>query len=238
MKAHEATVLATILLACLGLAVPYSARAQTTIKSNKPAEGKVQELINAWCDVDKQSVPALEAFLAKYRDSKAQHLDDADLTKYKDSKAQHLDDAELFLSLAKKVQEIKSGKTKPSFVIPFDKLPEKWTKWKKEYPYGGALSFRHTGRSEAVSLPRGCRVRMDNVGSPTLPTDDGSILMFKTEVANAKWSDVADVFLGGYLIEAKGKDPIYFAVIQSLGIAHLQGACSVTAPDKTTKILK
>jgi hypothetical protein len=127
---------------------------------------------------------------------------------------------------------------KPNFVIPIGKLPDKWTRWKKEYPYGGAVAVVHTDRGDTLSLPPGCQARFDNVGRPTLPTNDGSILIFESRVESPKWTDMAEVFLGGYLIAAQGKDPIYFAVVDSLGLVHLQGACTVTTPDKTTTEIK
>ena len=210
---------ATMPWGAIAITCTFLASFPVILGQNPPAADKEQEALQAWSDVDKQSITSLEQFLTKYTDSPTAA------------------DAQLFLSLARKVQAIKSGNAKPAVVIPFASLPEKWNRWKKEYAFGGAAGFKHTATGDTLFLPSGCMFRFDDTGSPVLPTNDGSILIFKSEEPNPRWADVAEVFLNGVMVQSEGQEPIYFAVLEKLGIVHLQGKCTVTMPDKVaTKV--
>jgi hypothetical protein len=213
MKTNVAIPLHIIPIICLIFGthlIAYGQNERTITLTNPSLTSAEMEVIKAWSDVDKQSIPSLEEFLKKYKDSKISA------------------DASLFLSLAVKVKEIKSGKVKSELVIPFKKLPDKWKVWQKDYAYGGALTFT----PESAYIPNGFSVRNDNMGRPVLPTKDGSIFIFESKAPNPKW-EWKD-FFDGIVIKSEGKEPIYFAVVTELGLVHVQGRCSVTMSDKKT----
>jgi hypothetical protein len=60
---------------------------------------------------------------------------------------------------------------------------------------------------------------------------NGSLFVFEPKTANAKWSAVGRVLFNGITIEAKGKNTLYFGMIEGHGLVHLLGSGRVTMPN-------
>ena len=189
----------------------------------KPAttgETDEETILHAWSELDKLSINALEGFIARY------------------PKAKVVEDAKLYLSLAEQIASIQAKKMLPTFTLPFEQLPNKWNEWRKSYSYGSAIILKHTAKGDTLVLPHGFMVRFDDVGMLVLPTKNGSILIFKSETPHPKWTDVGTIFLNGTIVESDSNEPIYFGVMEGLGLFHLRGKCKITLPDGTSKDLK
>jgi hypothetical protein len=66
----------------------------------------------------------------------------------------------------------------------------------------------------------------------TLPTDEGSFFVFKSDVENPTWAQAAKQ-LNGIIVESTTIEPIYFVVMDNIELVHLKGRCTVVLPDGT-----
>lgn len=168
----------------------------------------------AWQKVQCMDAQSLQAFLAAFPDG---------------VKAS---DAELYLALYKRIDEIREKREKPSLVIPFEELGERWQDWKKRLPdRGGVGYFRNQASMGIFSLP-GCQmISMDSYGMPITSTGDGSIAAFRTEGLKLE-------YLNSIFIQSAEGDIIHFGVIDEIGLVHLRGKGSVTMPDGEEIVLQ
>jgi hypothetical protein len=171
----------------------------------------------AWYDIeDKLAIDALESFIAKYPNAK------------------QMNDAKLYIALSRQLTSIKGKKTPKIYFIPWNKLPDIWKQWRRNYSFRSITIFQ----GEALALPDGFSARFDAAGQPVLPSKEGSILIFEPSTPNTRFTDVGEILLGGIIIEAKSKDRIYFGISDKLGLVHLRGECKVIMPDGSSKVLK
>ena len=142
---------------------------------------------------------------------------------------------ELYVSLEEQMRQIRVKKSKPDFSISFEKLPAKWSVWRKNYYYLSVITIDSDG---SLGLAGGFQGRFDADGNYTLPTKSGSIFIFEPTRPNATWAAVAQALFNGITIQATGTDKIYFGVMEEYGIVHLRGAGTAIMPDGTTINLK
>ena len=180
----------------------------------------------AWEEVDSFNEQSVEEFL--------QGFPSGELAKQ----------ANMALELQRKMMEIRSGKSKSEFVIPFSVLGEQWENWQKRNPDKGVvgyfakkgekynslgwflpdpLSGGKTGGSKTISF--------DSRGLLTSPTGDGSIVAFRT-------GGLQFELFKGLIFKTPGDEPMYFGVVGGNGLVHLSGAGMVTLPDGKTGDLK
>lgn len=165
----------------------------------------------AWNEVNGMEPTSLKNFLEVFPDGK------------------YVDEAKLYLSLHNKIDAIRSKREKPTFVIPFPKLGERWEEWKKRRPDKDAVGifFRKTdlGVTMSISSLLGSgTISFDSYQTPITPTGDGSIVAFRT-------GGLKLVYIGSIIIECAGEEVMYFGVIHGVGLVHLHGKGKVIMPD-------
>jgi hypothetical protein len=134
-------------------------------------------------------------------------------------------DAKLYLALDRRIDEIRAKREKPSLVIPFEKLGERWQEWKKRQPDRGGVGYYLTQASMGIFTLPGCQmISMDAYGMPVTPTGDGSIAAFRTEGLKFE-------YLNSIVIQSAEGDIMHFGVIDGMGLVHLRGKGRVIMPD-------
>ena len=206
-----------------------------------PAEQKAKTPEQtAWEEVDSLSKQSLQDFLKKFPNG--------ELAKQ----------AQVAVVLQDKLAGIKEGKSKADLTIPLGALGEKWKQWQKSKPNKGVMGYwmktgveAHTSGSGNVKTSRseinpvrpfcpeplsggktvGRASSVDEQGTLTGPSGDGSIIAFRTD--GSKYE-----LFPGIVFETPGKDPMYFGVVGGKGLVHLKGTGKVTLPDGKTVSLE
>lgn len=163
----------------------------------------------AWMNVEEMEAASLEQFLKEFPNG------------------QHAGEAKLYLSLHNKMAAIRAKKQKPTFVIPFEKLGQRWEGWKQRRPEKSAVGVYRNSSTIGIFAALGCMtISMDWSSIPITPTGDGSILALKTYGLPFSYINNI-VFQGG-----SGEDDIlYFGVVHGVGLVHLHGKGKVIMPD-------
>ncbi len=131
----------------------------------------------------------------------------------------------LYISIYKRMDEIKAGSVKSALVIPFADLGDRWQDWMKRQPGKGGIGYFLTESSMGIFFIPGCRtISMDNYGSPVTSTGDGSIAAFRTDGLDLE-------FLNSILIQSAPGDILHFGVIDGMGLVYLRGSGKVTLPN-------
>lgn len=173
------------------------------------AKHKQDAEAQAWAKVEEMEATSLEQFLKAFPEG------------------QHAAEAKLYLSLHNKMAAIRAKKAKPAFVIPFEKLGQRWEGWKQRRPEKSAAGVYCNGSTIGIFAALGCMtISMDWSSIPITPTGDGSILALKTY--GVKFSYINDIVFQS----AAGEDGIlYFGVVHGVGLVHLHGKGKVIMPD-------
>ena len=244
MRIHTTTLIAMIAAASL---LPSAAIAQKPKSNTKKATGSAIE-----ASTDKTQYEALDVF-----DTKA--LEEW-LQKYPKSK--YTAQVKLALELQSIIGKVKAGESKPQLVIPFSGSAEFWKESQELLPERGML-----GIGKAMKTPSGkdlkqltdgkepaffafspipdrmFRVRHLNgaqisthdevlilTGLPAYPTGNGSIIAWLSK-------DKAWPMMSHYSIRT-GDSPVYFGIIEDLGLVHLKGKGTVTNKDDNSVEIK
>jgi len=162
----------------------------------------------AWAKLEEMDAASLEQFLKEFPEG------------------QHAGEAKLYLSLHNKMAAIRAKKAKPSFVIPFEKLGQRWEGWKQRRPEKSAVGVYCNGSTIGIFAALGCMtISMDWSSMPITPTGDGSVLAIKTY--GVKFSYINSIVFQ----TAGGEEPMYFGVVHGVGLVHLHGKGKVIMPD-------
>lgn len=138
-------------------------------------------------------------------------------------KGKYIDKAQNYLFLQKKIQEYKNMKNKPSFTIPFEKLEPDWRNWRKRMSYlAGVSILSKKGKIFFYPLHPSQGVGFDEYGAIG-PTKNESILMFATKFS-----------ISEIVFEGASEDPLYFVVLDKLGLVYLSGKGTCTFPNGKT----
>lgn len=133
----------------------------------------------------------------------------------------------LYISVYKRMEEIKSGSVKSPLVIPFTDLGDRWQDWEKRAPNKGGIGYYLNESSMGVFFIPGCRtVSMDGYGAPVTSTGDGSIAAFRTDGLDLE-------FLNSVVFQSAQGDILHFGVIDGMGLVYLRGSGKVTLPNGT-----
>jgi hypothetical protein len=151
----------------------------------------------------------------------------------------HAEDARLCLKLVDTLDAIASRTHDPAFVIPFTDMGDQWAKWQNVPTGKMALGFmcQKAGAGVAMGVfvssafpvperfvlfPRG----PDGQFVPS--TEDGSVLMFKTNGLRYPFTKTVE-------FQSEGTETLYFGVVKDRGLVYLAGKGSVILNGKEAK---
>ncbi len=204
-------IVATLLF--LIFAMTAHGEEQETVPNNSPNESEKA----AYKEVNSFNPESLQSFLKAYPSGK---------------NAQSAREA---LDLIKILNKIKTGKQKPHFVIPFEKIGgvDGWAGPGEMGFSGYFLSDQgsYASRGFFVSPFNGGKtpgvftISFDSRGNRRIADTDGSIIAFNTDGLKFK-------YYGGVIFQTPGDKPAFFAVLKGKGFVHLKGKISVTVKGK------
>jgi len=177
--------------------------------STPPSKHKQDAEEQAWAKVEEMEAESLEQFLKAFPNG------------------EHAGEAKLYLSLHTKMAAIRAKKAKPAFVIPFEKLGQRWEGWKQRRPEKSAVGVYCNGSTIGIFAALGCMtISMDWSSMPITPTGDGSVLALKTY-------GLPFSYINGIVFQSAGgaDSVLYFGVVHGVGLVHLHGKGKVIMPD-------
>jgi len=232
-KMMQRFVIALLLIAALsivfvGLAIASGDALDLLSEQQAAAEEEKTPEDLAWEEVNCLDLPALEAFLQAFPDG------------------EHAEDAQLAKTLQETMAAIRADQLEPKYVVPFAALGDYWQYWKSQAQAEGftagilgyfaqpteidgqpaissGISFLFSIATPYSGSGPGA-ILFDAYGNAMCPTNDGSIVAFTTNGLDFG-------FLGEVVFKTSGDEPIFFGVIDEIGLVHLLGEGEVTFPD-------
>jgi hypothetical protein len=162
----------------------------------------------AWKDVDGMDREDLTAFLRDF------------------PTGTHAEKANFYLALVEKIAAIQDQHEEPEFLIVFEEFGERWKAWEARRPDRGSVGIfskkTDSGATLGIFSPLGgpTTFSFDEYGTPVIPTGDGSLVAVRTNGLQFEWVE-------GLSIKTPGDSPVYFGVIDDLGLAYLHGEGTV-----------
>jgi len=173
----------------------------------------------SWAQVKKTNRESLQSFLIAFPDGK------------------YSETARTLVLLLDKMGAIRAGQSRPTAMIAFEKLMPTWRDWKETYKNSGGFYkfYEQNGPvrladTTLIDSQTGAIAYVNSKGSWVGPTADDSIIMFQSKDDKSLNSPDGDYLLCGIRVRVTSQKPMYWGVIDGIGLVHLQGAGEVTVP--------